>query len=109
MSQQGKGPYKYSNRELIFLNVFFQINLVSMKTCMHLGRFSFVWYLLFTSRLSTKVSDLITKLVRSAAFDWLTFHFSHGKTNPSELYWTWLAHATNTKSYALGSRAGDEK
>ena len=29
MSQQGKGPYKYSNRELIFLNVFFQINLVN--------------------------------------------------------------------------------
>ena len=41
MSQQGKGPYKYSNRELIFLNVSFQINLVLMKTCMHLERFSF--------------------------------------------------------------------
>lgn len=112
MSQQGKAPYKYSNRELIFLNVFFQINLVSMKTCMHLERFSFALYLLFTSRLSTKVSDLITKLVRSATFDWLTFHFSHGKTSQSELYWTRLAHATNTKSYklnAFGSRAGDEK
>lgn len=112
MSQQGKGSYKYSNRELIFLNVFFQFKLVSMKTCMHLGRFSFARYLLFTSRLSTKVSDLITKLVRSATFDWLTFHFSHGKTSQSELYWTRLAHATNTKSYklnALGSRAGDEK
>ena len=112
MSQQGKGPYKYSNRELIFLHLFFQINLVSMKTCMHLERFSFARYLLFTSRLSTKVSDLITKLVRSATFDWLTFHFSHGKTSQSELYWTRLAHATNTKSYklnALGSRTGDEK
>ena len=58
------------------------------------------------------MSDLITKLIRSATFDWLTFHFSHGKTSQSELYWTRLAHATNTKSYklnALGSRAGDEK